>query len=39
MKKRIETENSSSLYDNFTLHYYIVHELNNWPRNTSHNFT
>ena len=28
-----------SLYSNFILNLYMVHELNTWPRNTTNNFT
>ena len=31
-------KNSSSLYSNFILNLYIVHELNNWPHNPANNF-
>ena len=32
-------KNSSSLYTNFVVNLYMVHELNNWPNNPSNNFT
>ena len=31
-------KNSSSLYSNFIFNFYIVCELNNWPRNPTYNF-
>ena len=32
-------KNASSLYSNFILNLYVVHELNTWPRNSTNNFT
>ena len=29
----------SSLYSNFTLNFYIIYEINTWPRNLANNFT